>query len=332
MDHTETSHARRRKAPERERRQPLLTTSSMHEDPLAAPKRARSPPVGRKWRATLDEESIVDEILIKEIHERTIRDEARSMVSEHTSTIGAEYAPSRPLLKEVHDESSGRPKAGHSEWGSLLDANPSQSGMHPLAVAGHWPIKVGSEGVSAADLGLNCEIYLASDGTCTLLTSCWGAVDPDDPAEAARLLCNGRWVFEPWELPWWCTCCCPCVPRGYPATLLNSRVRISLDHGNESGIAVAQLPLRWSDLARQTIVGTLSYKAMSSAGGAGAAPPTAARRVPNAATGAAHEHQDGDRDLQLCVSFSIGDREWRFQRAQPPRWQDRCELAGLKPC
>jgi len=77
MDHTETSHARRRKAPERERRQPLLTTSSMHEDPLAAPKRARSPPVGRKWRATLDEESIVDEILIKEIHERTIRDEAR---------------------------------------------------------------------------------------------------------------------------------------------------------------------------------------------------------------------------------------------------------------
>ena len=153
MDHTETSHARRRKAPERERRQPSLTTSSMHEDPLAAPKRARSPPVGRKWRATLDEESIVDEILIKEIHERTIRDEARSMVSEHTSTIVAEYAPSRPLLKEVHDESAGRLKAGTR----------SSAGSAP-----RWQDRC----ELAADLGLNCEIYLASDGTCTLLTSC----------------------------------------------------------------------------------------------------------------------------------------------------------------
>lgn len=274
----------------------------------------QSPPIRQKptyWRPDVDEDAIIDEILVKEIQERTQRDDVRQTAVKLPSTaVLAGYSPHRPLLKKS-DEPQGSPKK-LSTWGSYLEAAHSRIPLHPLPICGHWPVAV--EGMDAAELGLSCELYLATDGTCTLVTSCWG-VHGDDDSASAKLLCSGRWDFEAWSpLCGLCKCCLgtslPCVPEVFPKSFAHSTVRITLEHGSESGLGKAQLPLRWSKLPG-TLFGTLRY-----------------------ADDKAEEGQpqvDGEEEHLLLLDVSIGGREWSFRRAKPPRWQDRCELAGLSP-
>ena len=239
----------------------------------------RAPTADYTYRYPVNETAVVDYILSDYQNARQKRSEERAKL------LAAAQERQQQLQRRPQDE----PARG--AWATYMEENAPTSALSTSPFAGHWPLDLGSADITAADLGLGCEIYLGSDSTCQLWASCWD----EESSETARgeLLCNGHWSLERKRL-----CCMPCIARS-TETPDDFLVNIELEHGEETGLGIAALPLRWAALPSY-MRGSLSLEAMPQ-----------------------------DEEPKLVLSVPIGGRVWAFGHSRGPAWQDRCAIAGL---
>ena len=239
----------------------------------------RAPTVGYTYRYPVNETAVVDYILSDYQQARQKRSEERAKL-----LAAAQERQQHQRLQLQHEPDRGA-------WATYMGEIDPTGAFSTSPFAGHWPLDLGRADITAADLGLGCEIYLGTDSTCKLWASCWD----EESSEGARaeLLCNGHWSFElkPHR-------CIPCIARttNNPDDFI---VNIELEHGEETGVGIAALPLRWAVLP-SFLRGSLSLEAMPR----------------------------GD-EPKLILSVPIGGRVWAFGHSRAPAWQDRCAMVGL---
>lgn len=233
-------------------------------------------------------EDVEDAMLAVESEKRRERAEARKSKYAPHMSIASRDEPSHGGVRDV----SSLPRL-RKERGSQPQP-PVEAGRAELL--GNWLLSPTSTRYRASDFGVECQLALAADGTCTLTATCWDDERPGDPSDdgGATLRCDGRWSLREVGRP------LQCVPESWGRLL----VWIQWFHGEEVGVAADALPLRWALMPTcllcevEAVSSSSSYEART----AGA--------------------------LQLLVR--INGREWHFAKHRRPLWQERCALAGLQ--